>query len=112
MNFYTDPRLLDAQSAVESLPQISVTNEPADYRQRIAAGAENLVTPSVTPTTGFSRDSQSTAVTYAAISSELSESPEMQKTPQKSAISRSFDDYARRESNPQPSDPKSDALSN
>ena len=57
------------QGAVESLPQISVTNEPADNRQRIAAGAENLVTPSVTPTvtqaTDFSSDSQSTPVTLA-----------------------------------------------
>ena len=41
----------------------------------------------------------------------MSESPEMQKTPQKSMISRSFPQYARRESNPQPSDPKSGATS-
>ena len=69
MNVYTDPRLLDVQGAVESLPQISVTNEPTDNRQRIAAGAESLVTPSVTPTvtqtTDFSRDLQSTPVTLA-----------------------------------------------
>ena len=116
MNVYTDPRLLDVQGAVESLPEFSVTNEPAENRQRLAAGAENLVAPSVTPTVtpaaDFSSVSQSTAVTYAAFSSAMSEPPEMQKTPQKSMISRSFPQYARRESNPQPSDPKSDALSN
>ena len=112
MNVYTDPRLLDVQGAVESLPSITVTSEPTAQRQRIAAGAENLVAPLVAPTADFSSVSQSTAVTYAAFSSAMSEPPEMQKTPQKSMISRSFPQYARRESNPQPSDPKSDALSN
>ncbi len=120
MNVYTDPRLLDVQGAVESLPQISVTSEPVENRQRIAVGAENLtlstvavpVAVLVAVPTVFSRDLQSTAVTYSVISSPMSESPEMQKTPQKSMISRSFPQYARRESNPQPSDPKSDALSN
>ena len=117
MNVYTDPRLLDVQGAVESLPEFSVTNEPTENRQRIAAGAEtfhapNLVAPLVAPTLDVSRDLQSTAVTYSVISSELSESPEMQKTPRKPTFPRSSVEYARRESNPQPSDPKSDALSN
>ena len=94
------------QGAVESLPEFSVTNEPAENRQRIAAGAENLVAPLVAPTSDFSSVSQSTAVTYAAFSSAMSESPEMQKTPQNSMISQSCPQYARRESNPQPSDPK------
>ena len=116
MNVYTDPRLLDVQGAVESLPQISTTSEPNDNRQRMAAGAENFspsaVAVLVAVPTDFSGLLQSTAVTYSTISSEMSGSPEMRKTPQKSAISRSFVEYARRESNPQPSDPKSDALSN
>ncbi|TXT38593.1 MAG: hypothetical protein FD138_328 [Planctomycetota bacterium] len=116
MNVYTDPRLLDVQGAVDSLPQISMTTEPNKNRQRMAAGAENFspsaVAVLVAVPTDFSSDSQSTAVTYSVISSEMSGSPEMQRTPQKSAISRSSGDYARRESNPQPSDPKSDALSN
>ena len=112
MNVYTDPRLLDVQGAVESLPEFSVTNEPNENRQRIAAGAETLLPPAVTPTSDFSSDSQSTPVTYSAFSPELSDSPEMQKTPGKTAFPRSFVEYARRESNPQPSDPKSDALSN
>ncbi|MFM9962257.1 MAG: tyrosine-type recombinase/integrase, partial [Planctomycetaceae bacterium] len=42
MNVYTDPRLLDVQGAVESLPQISTTSEPNDNRQRMAAGAETF----------------------------------------------------------------------
>ena len=112
MNVYTDPRLLDVQGAIESLPGMTVTSEPTAQRQRIAAGAENLVAPTVAPTADFSSVSQSTPVTYSAFSPELSESPEKRKTPQKSAISRSSVEYARRESNPQPSDPKSDALSN
>ena len=112
MNLYTDPRLLDVQGAVESLPDMTLTTEPTAQRQRIAAGAENLVAVTVAGATAFSSVSQSTAVTYPAFSLELNESPEMQKTPQKSTISRSFAEYARRESNPQPSDPKSDALSN
>ncbi len=88
MNAYTDPRLLDVQGAVESLPSISATaSDPNENRQRIAAGAENFapcsVTPTVTPAADFSRDLQSTAVTYGAI---LSETPEMQKTPRNQAF--------------------------
>ena len=120
MNVYTDPRLLDVQGAIESLPQISTTPEPSENTQRIAAGAETF-TPSavavpmavtVAVPTDFSRDSQSTAVTFSPFSSEMSESPETNKTPGKTMFSRSLSQYARRESNPQPSDPKSDALSN
>ena len=115
-NIYTAPRLLDLQGTVESLTEFSVTNEPTENRQRIAAGAEtfhalNLVGPLVAPTLDVSRDLQSTAVTYAAISSELSDSPETQKTPRKTTFPRSSGEYARRESNPQPSDPKSGATS-
>ena len=66
MNVYTDPRLLDVQGAVESLPEFSVTNEPAENRQRLGAGAENLVAPLVAPTADFSGNSQSTAVTLDA----------------------------------------------
>ena len=67
MNVYTDPRLLDVQGAIELLPEISATNEPADNRRRSAAGAENLVAPQVAPTSDFSGDSQPTPVTLNAI---------------------------------------------
>ncbi len=70
MNVYTDPRLLDVQGAVESLPEFSVTNEPAENRQRIAAGAESLVTPSVAQITDFSSVLQSTPVTLATFRSD------------------------------------------
>ena len=70
MNVYTAPRLLDVQGAVGSLPQISTTTESNENRQRIAAGAENLVAPTVALTSNFSRDSQSTAVTLNAFSTE------------------------------------------
>ena len=120
MNVYTDPRLLDVQGAIESLPQISTTLEPFENKHRMAAGAETF-TPSavavpvavtVAVPTDFSRDSQSTAVTFSANSVEPSTSPETNKTPGKTMFPRSLLQYARRESNPQPSDPKSDALSN
>ena len=74
MNVYTDPRLLDVQGAIESLPSMSVTNQPTENRQRLAAGAESFasrsVTPTVTPTADFSGDSQSTAVTLPAFSQQ------------------------------------------
>ncbi len=70
MNVYTDPRLLDVQGAIESLPTMTATTEPTPNQQRMAAGAENLVAPTVAPTTDFARNSQSTAVTLLAISSE------------------------------------------
>ncbi len=119
MNVYTDPRLLDVQGAVESLPEFSVTNEPAENRQRLAAGAENLtahvsnlVAPLVAPTSDVSSVSRSTAVTLDVFSMTPNALPETHKTPGKPMFSRSSDEYARRESNPQPADPKSDALSN
>ncbi len=116
MNVYTDPRLLDVQGAVESLPEFSVTNEPQANRHRIAAGGENLspsaVAVLVAVPTDFSSVLQSTPVTLNAFSTETNSLPEMKKTPRETAFSRSFAERARRESNPQPSDPKSDALSN
>jgi len=69
MNLYTDPRLLDVQGAIESLPEFCVTNEPVENRHCLAAGAENFdlrsVTPTVTPTTDFSSLLQSIPVTLA-----------------------------------------------
>ena len=108
MNVYTDPRLLDVQGAIESLPNLTVTSEPNAQRQRIAAGAENLVAPLVAPTADVSSVSLSTDVTLNAFSMEANSLPEMQKTPGKTMFPRSSGDYTRRESNPQPSDPKSD----
>ena len=75
MNAYTDPRLLDMQGAVESLPSISTTtSDTNENRQRIAAGAENFLPPAVAVLvavpTDFSRDLQSTAVTLDAFPSE------------------------------------------
>ncbi|MCX7422097.1 MAG: hypothetical protein NT013_21505 [Planctomycetia bacterium] len=107
MNVYKFPRLLDVQRAIESQPGITVTFKPSAQGQRIAAGAEILVVL----ITDFSRDSQSTAVTFSANSVEPSTSPETNKTPGKTIFPRSLSQYARRESNPQPSDPKSGATS-
>ena len=76
MIVYTDPRLLDVQGAVESLPQIFVTNEPAENWQRIAAVAENLVAVTVAVDADFSSVSQSTPVIYPRFSPEVSESSE------------------------------------
>ncbi len=74
MNAYTDPRLLDVQGAVESLPSLSVTSDPTENRQRIAAGAENFLPSAVAVPvavlvavpTDFSGLLQSTAVTLNA----------------------------------------------
>ena len=82
MNVYTAPRLLDVQEAVESLPSMSVTTDPNENRQRIAAGAENLVAPNA----DFSSDSPSTAVSFSVISSEMNEPPKTNKTPGKTCF--------------------------
>ncbi len=66
MNVYTDPRLLDVQGAVESLPSMSDTSDPAQNRQRMAAGAESLVAMPVAITSIIPSVSQSTAVTLDA----------------------------------------------
>jgi len=116
MNVYTDPRLLDVQGAVESLPEFTVTNDPNENRQRIAAGAETFVpsavTPTVTPAADFSCVSQSTAVTYSAISSETGGTPEMRRTPRKSLISGSSCKGDQADLNRRPPDPQSGALTN
>ncbi len=76
MNVYTDPRLLDVQGAVESLPEFSVTNDPAENRQRIAAGAENfqpsMVAVPVAVPPDFSRDLLSSPVTLTGFSADMS----------------------------------------
>jgi len=116
MNVYTDPRLLDVQGAVESLPEFTLTNDTAESRQRIAAGAETFVpsavTPTVTPAADFSGDLQSTPVTYAAIPSEMIGSPETHKTPGKSTFPRSFVKGDQADLNRRPPDPQSGALTN
>ena len=71
MNVYTDPRLLDVQGAVESLPSLSVTNEPAENRQRLAAGAENLVAVTVAVNGDVSSVSQATPVTLNAFANDV-----------------------------------------
>jgi hypothetical protein len=38
MNVYTDPRLLDVQGAVESLPEFTVTNDPNENRHASRLG--------------------------------------------------------------------------
>ena len=70
MNVYTDPRLLDVQGAVESLPSMSITSDPNENRQSMAAGAENLVAPLVAPTHDVSSVSRTTAVTLAAFQAD------------------------------------------
>ena len=74
MNVYTDPRLLDVQGTVESLPSMTVTSDRTENRQRIAVGAENFarcfVAVPVAVPPDFPRDSQSTPVTLLGISSE------------------------------------------
>ncbi len=74
MNVYTDPRLLDVQGAVESLPSMTLPSDRTENRQRIAVGAENFARCSVAVPVAvhpdFPRDSQSTPVTLLAISSQ------------------------------------------
>ena len=101
-------QLLDVQGAVESLPSMSVTSDPTENRQRMAAGAENLVAPLVAPTRDFSGVLQSTAVHNSAFSSERIGSPEMQQTAEKPAVSRQFAKSGWRDLNPRPLAPQAD----
>ena len=117
MNVYTDPRLLDVQGAVESLPSMSVTSDPTENRQRIAVGAENLVAPLVAPTRDFSRDLQSTPVTLAAFSQESDFAETLAATAvadnEKRSLSQTDSERSKsgwRDLNPRPPTPQAGAL--
>jgi len=50
MNVYTDPRLLDVHGALESLPALSLTGEPADQPQTVkATGTDDSVARKFAP---------------------------------------------------------------
>ena len=121
MNVYTDPRLLDVQGAVESLPSMSVTSNPTENRQRMAAGAENFtpcsVTPTVTPNADFSGLSQSIAVTLAAfpVAETVANSTDANSvsTNEKRSPSTNNDERSKsgwRDLNPRPPTPQAGAL--
>ena len=123
MNAYTDPRLLDVQGAVESLPDFSVTNEPAENRQRIAVGAENFLPSAVAVLvavpTDFSRHLQSTAVTLDAFPSETTfaktldaSSDRATKNARCSMKTASVVEGGQADLNRRPPDPQSGALTN
>ena len=117
MNVYTDPRLLDVQGAVESLPSMSVTSDPTESRQRIAVGAENLVAPLVAPTRDFSRDLQSTPVTLTAFPQETGFADTLAATAmsanEKRSLSLADNERSKsgwRDLNPRPPTPQAGAL--
>ena len=117
MNVYTDPRLLDVQGAIESLPTMTTTSEPTPNQQRMAAGAENLVAPTVAPTSDFPRNSQSTAVTLLTISPETTFANTLDATADAVNAKRSLsladserEKWDRWDSNPEPKDYESSAL--
>ena len=68
MNVYTDPRLLDVQGALDALPALPLSCEPADMQEerRYRTGTEDSTTlqlaPRLAPTTDFSSQNQSAPV--------------------------------------------------
>ena len=123
MNVYTDPRLLDVQGAVESLPSMSVTSEPTENRQCVAAGAENFTPRSVAVVvavpTDFSSLSQATAVTLDAFPTETTfanslaaSSDSATKNARCSMKTTSVSKGGQADLNRRPPDPQSGALTN
>ena len=139
MNTYTDPKLLDVQGALDSLPSLDWKSSPATERQMMratgtdgrdtsanprrpeSAGAteKSFVAPDVAPDVGDRGQSVSFAV-YASGNANGTarghESDENSVKPKKKPHSQGL--RMRREkgeirgSNPRPSDPQSDALTN
>ena len=121
MNIYTDPRLLDVQGAVESLPHISTTAVPNENRQRIAVGTESLSPSSVAVPVAvpadFSRVLQSTAVTLAAFRPEANFADTLAATAmsgnEKRSLSLTDNERSKsgwRDLNPRPPAPQAGAL--
>jgi hypothetical protein len=109
MNVYTDPRLLDVQGAVESLPEFSVTSDrdPHENHQRLAAGAEtftahasNLVAPAVLLTADSACVSKSSTVNVVAFPRKSRSAKRLDATPIAGKEKRplSVDDNRRRKS--------------
>ena len=90
MNVYTDPKLLDVQGALDSLPSLDLNSSPATERPMIratgtheaaafaGATAKIFVAPPVAPNSG----KRGQSVSFAVISSELSD----ERTPNRATL--------------------------
>ena len=123
-NIYTDPRLLDVHGAVEALPMLSLTMTrqaaPETMRATGTTGycskLEQNLGPFLGPTSGKPCLLVADTGTQEEHFEQESEAAHQTKNPENESISASFSGsvakYTRSESNPQPSAPKADALSN
>ncbi len=123
MNVYTDPKLLDVQGALDSLPALPLDGTASDHRQR-ATGTDgvqpsSLVTPLVTPVETLRCISGSTGVTLVdddASSShqqrvDARSAPVNRKDSQAITVCESWQ-RGGRDLNPQPPDRQSGTLTN
>ncbi len=124
MNVYTDPKLLDVAGAMEALPALPlVGGEESEAVAVRATGTDDSAAcqfaPKFAPATGKPGILQSILDKIASKSGKIGDAaavavnayPVKRKDPLTSAVNGPFE-RGRRESNPQPSDRQSDALTN
>ena len=139
MNVYTDPKLLDVQGALDSLPSLNGKPSPATERQMMRAtgtdGRDSLANPRQTESTGATEKSfvappvapdvgeRGQSVSFAVYASEIADELSQGRVsdantvkPKKKASFAGFANEASRrggrDSNPQPPDRQSGALTN
>jgi hypothetical protein len=120
MNVYTDPKLLDVDGAIQSLPALPLDTNPASDREVIAAtGTDNprpkCVAPTVAPTSGHRGHLVSISGNTGKLGRVAENAPaetENAKSPGKRGVFGAYQKRGRRDSNPQPPDRQSGALTN
>ena len=124
MNVYTDPKLLDIQGALDSLPSLDLNTSPTIERQSMRAtgtddNSSSQLVPMLVPNTVQRGQTVSFGVTPSANTDSIRLSPathENPRKPNKQALPTVFagkaDKRGRRGSNPQPPDRQSGTLTN
>ena len=117
MNTYTDPRVLDIAGALDALPSLPLGAEPVERQRNVATGTDNAAPMGDSPqnlvatTVATDSDKRSKFLATSDNWASCDDSTRTQKNPEKTSVSRGFSQYARRDSNPQPLVPKTNALS-
>jgi Phage integrase family len=114
MNVYTDPKLLDVAGAVESLPNLSASNPRLSERMRATGtdGGSRNVAPIVAPDFGNRGQNLSSNGKNHAVGRFAENMQYNEKTLEFAGKTRVLVEGDRRDSNPRPSEPQSNALTN
>ncbi|GIW97048.1 MAG: integrase [Pirellulaceae bacterium] len=106
MNVYTDPRLLDVQSALEALPDMPIDDSPTSEREKATGTDGRKLAPTLAPNDHNLVQAESIQDNWA----ELAESGQDTKKPRNSKENRGFVESGRLDLNQRPLRPERSAL--